>query len=133
MVLWSESNESDRQRNWFLERLKSLFVIPFESAHVYGLSNAEYLIKLGMRGESIFRRRAVLDTNLFNTMADHREFGPYIFIFVGRFVAEKNLHFLIDSFGALRRRFPSADWRLRLIGDGPERASLEKRSIALGI
>lgn len=44
---------------------------------------------------------------------------------VGRLAPEKNLPLVLETFAALRRTVPGA--RLVLVGDGPERSTLEKR------
>ena len=51
--------------------------------------------------------------------------GDTVVLCVGRLAAEKNLGTLVLAFEALRAVDPSA--RLVLVGDGPERASLEQR------
>ncbi|HKB10017.1 MAG TPA: glycosyltransferase, partial [Vicinamibacterales bacterium] len=47
---------------------------------------------------------------------------------VGRLVAKKGFDVLLDAVGAL-----SGPWRLRLVGDGPERERLERQVRALGL
>ena len=49
---------------------------------------------------------------------------------VGRLVAVKNYPLLLRALAALPARLP---WRLALVGDGPERASLERLAGELGI
>jgi len=48
---------------------------------------------------------------------------PVCFAYVGRLVAEKGLPLLVDAAARLRGR--NYDFRLKFIGDGPERAKLE--------
>jgi glycosyltransferase involved in cell wall biosynthesis len=52
-------------------------------------------------------------------------------VFVGRLAPEKGLHALIDAWPIVRRAFPAA--RLTLVGEGPERPSLEARIAHLGL
>src|SRR5262249_58792264 len=47
---------------------------------------------------------------------------------VGGLVAKKGFDVLLDAVGAL-----SGPWRLRLVGDGPERERLERQVRALGL
>jgi Glycosyltransferase len=49
--------------------------------------------------------------------------GTPVVLCVGRVASEKNLHVVIDAYRALARRVPDA--RCVIVGDGPERASLE--------
>lgn len=56
--------------------------------------------------------------------------GPFTVLFVGRLVERKGLHHLVDAISAL----PSdVDARLVIVGDGPERASLEGRIRGKGL
>lgn len=48
-----------------------------------------------------------------------------IVLFVGRLSKEKGLNLLIDIWARIENRFP--DWRLLIVGDGPERESTEER------
>jgi glycogen(starch) synthase len=50
---------------------------------------------------------------------------------IGRLVHEKGFDVLLDAIPAVADRFP--DLSVRLIGDGPERFSLEQRTIGLGL
>jgi glycosyltransferase involved in cell wall biosynthesis len=52
-------------------------------------------------------------------------------MFVGRLATEKGLDTLIDAWPSVRVRYPEA--RLILIGEGPQRATLEARVKALGL
>lgn len=47
-------------------------------------------------------------------------------IHVGRIAAEKNLALLARSFRALQERYPEQRLKLIMVGDGPQRASLQK-------
>jgi glycosyltransferase involved in cell wall biosynthesis len=49
--------------------------------------------------------------------------------YAGRLVPEKGVHVLLDACAQLR----PGSWSLRILGDGPERAGLEKRARELGI
>ncbi len=49
--------------------------------------------------------------------------------FVGRLVCDKGVDMLLQAFAALG----SAEWRLNVIGDGPERAALETLAVDLGV
>ncbi len=51
--------------------------------------------------------------------------GDPVFVYVGRLAAEKNLGLVVDAFSLMQKTEPRA--RCVLVGDGPERAALEKR------
>src|SRR5690606_34605802 len=53
--------------------------------------------------------------------------GPVRLLAVGRLVEKKGFRVLLDAL----RELPTSDWRLTIVGDGPERAALE--SLAAGL
>lgn len=55
--------------------------------------------------------------------------GPARLIYVGQLTAQKRASLLIDSVALLGDR----NWRLDIVGDGPERGALEARAAAAGI
>ena len=48
--------------------------------------------------------------------------GPVAYIFVGRLIELKGVHYLIEAFQKICKQFPC---RLHIVGDGPERSKLE--------
>jgi glycosyltransferase involved in cell wall biosynthesis len=52
-------------------------------------------------------------------------------LFVGRVVEQKGLVHLFEALDRLRERYP--DLRLTVVGDGPDRASLERRARSMGL
>jgi glycosyltransferase involved in cell wall biosynthesis len=52
-------------------------------------------------------------------------------VFVGRLIDDKRVDLILESVALLRREFP--DLQCRIIGDGPERGRLERRTQQLGI
>lgn len=54
-----------------------------------------------------------------------------VFAYCGRLSREKGAAVLLRAFAILRGKSPSA--RLRIVGDGPDRASLESLAVSLGI
>src|SRR6058998_2206609 len=56
--------------------------------------------------------------------------GSFTVLFVGRLVERKGVHHLVDAIAALSSE---VDARLVIVGDGPERASLEVRIRAKGL
>jgi len=57
--------------------------------------------------------------------------GPFCFGFVGRLVEEKGLGVLLEAASQVRKR--GCDFRLKFIGDGPERARLEELVLQNGL
>jgi glycosyltransferase involved in cell wall biosynthesis len=56
---------------------------------------------------------------------------PQRLVFVGRLVEKKGVTVLIDAFARLRATHPAT--RLTIVGDGPERARLERQAADLGL
>jgi glycosyltransferase involved in cell wall biosynthesis len=50
-------------------------------------------------------------------------------VFLGRFVSDKGVDMLLQAFASLH----PLEWRLSLIGDGPERSALQRLSVELGV
>ena len=63
------------------------------------------------------------DSDLEDGLAKGEEVNPLCFAYVGRLVSEKGLPLLIRA--ARRLREDGYDFRLRFVGDGPERQALE--------
>lgn len=57
--------------------------------------------------------------------------GEYVILYTGRFSPEKRLPLLVRAFSGISGRHPG--WRLRLVGDGPERGNIEKAIEAAGV
>ncbi len=55
--------------------------------------------------------------------------SPPRLVFAGRFQPQKNLHFLLEALAEVR----DLTWECKLIGDGPERKSLERAARALDL
>jgi len=74
-----------------------------------------------------------VDTRLFNPARRSAELrrqwgvedGDLVVAYVGRIAPEKNLPLVLSAFAAMRARGPRA--RLLIVGDGPERARLQRR------
>lgn len=128
VVVMSDSNPHDKPRRWLQEWIKSLIVAQCGAALV---SRPEYLLALGMPRGRIHLGYNAIDNAHFQTagggpLAERRRF-----LFLGRFVAKKNLPSLLEAYGAYAAA--SADpWELHLVGDGPLRPALEAQAAGLG-
>jgi glycosyltransferase involved in cell wall biosynthesis len=70
-----------------------------------------------------------IDTDLFRPEPERRAKVPKL-LSVGRLHAQKNVGYLLNLVVAIKRK---TDVRAQIIGDGPERSSLEAAATALGI
>lgn len=59
--------------------------------------------------------------------------GERVVLSVGRLSREKGHADLVDALGALRRLDPGLDFKLVVVGDGPERERVEKAAKSLGL
>ena len=55
--------------------------------------------------------------------------GTLLFIFVGRLVVPKNIHFILEVLSKLKQR--NLHYKMLIVGDGPERKSLQKHTAQL--
>ena len=70
-----------------------------------------------------------IDTDLFRSDPERRSKVPTL-LSVGRLHAQKNVGYLLNLVAAIKRR---TEIKAQIIGDGPERTSLEETAAALGI
>jgi 1,2-diacylglycerol 3-alpha-glucosyltransferase len=134
MLLWAESNVFDHPRHFVLEAVKKFYIKFFKMAHVYGLSNREYMRKLGMADDQIIIKRAVLDVRLFNRRQEVRKDpGCLTLLYVGRFSPEKNLESLLEAIHRLRGERLPRPLKLVLTGYGPLEAKLRGLVDTLGL
>jgi len=127
IILWSASNEEDRKRSVLKEKIKGFLIKRFDAANVYGKKSKDYLVKLGMKEDSIFIKGNTTDNAFYydETMrlkakreALCKQFGiPFHnFLYIGRFSKEKNLLLLLSAY----KKLNADDWGLILVGNGPK-------------
>jgi glycosyltransferase involved in cell wall biosynthesis len=133
-ILWAESNHCDRPRVFWKEGIKAAFLRGFSAAQVYGIMNAEYLIRLGFDARKIWTKRAVADVELFKVAGEvgTRHGSRKVILFVGRLAPEKNLEFVLEA-----TRLLSCEARqalvFRFVGYGQLEASLRLKAERLGL
>lgn len=145
LVLWSESTRLDRRRTWWRERAKSWLVRRFDGAVVAGQPQRRYLRELGLPEDRIGVVGGVVDNDFFHEAAQRCRSMPEqiraahglpesYFLYVGRFISEKNLSGLLRAYKAYRQEPGSAEsWDLVLVGGGGEEESLRTYASREGI
>ena len=135
-ILFSETTESDFERVWWKEKIKSIIVKQFKSALVGGQPHKRYLIKLGMPAEAIFIGYDIVGNDTFHPQKIATLSRPIerpFFLAVNRFIPKKNLPFLIDSYARYRELARVAAWDLVLCGDGELRSQIERQITELNL
>ena len=132
-ILWNETNHFDSHRSWLKEAAKGYYVRNFDFAHVYGISNREYLERLGLAPDRIVIKRAVTDTTKFSPQpaAPRHYGGPIDLLYVGRLSEEKNLEFLVRAVAAIPQDRDHPTLVLSIVGYGPQEALLKRLTSSL--
>jgi 1,2-diacylglycerol 3-alpha-glucosyltransferase len=135
-ILFSETTETDFERVWWKEKIKSLIVNQFQAALVGGQPHKRYLIKLGMPEQAIFVGYDIVGNDTFHPQQIRTLPKPLeqpFFLTINRFVAKKNLPFIIDSYAKYRQQAGDNTWDLVLCGDGELRPQIEQQITELGL
>jgi len=94
-----------------------------------GNSDAVQVLRAkGYRGSVVVIPQFGVDPDLYRPLPERRLARPFTIGYVGRLVPEKGVHLLLQAAAAL-----DGDWRLEIVGDGPERASLQALATQQGI
>ena len=122
-------------RGLVLPHIDGLIVNSEEAARMYreryGV-RAPVGISPMLQDDAVFRERLAHATDEAKRIVGaHNLIGKRVLLFVGRLAPEKQVHRLIRAFGELHHSSP--DVILALVGDGPERASLEGLALASGV
>ena len=138
-VMMSESSHHDKGRSPLQEWGKRQIVRRFDAALVGGQRQKEYAAFLGIPEERIFVGYDVVDNEHFaRGAAQAREQEEFLrrqhglpesyFLAVSRFIAKKNLPFLMDAYARYRRQVGRSSWDLVLCGSGSMEAVLQEQA-----
>jgi glycosyltransferase involved in cell wall biosynthesis len=142
VVMMSESTAWDSPRVFLRESVKRFIVSLASAALVGGKPQRDYMIQLGMPQKCVFTGYNIVDNEYFTSESDRwRQSGnsldqPY-FLASNRFIAKKNLFFLLDAYAAyvkqtsMEKSLPL--WPIVLLGDGELRESLFQHARSLGL
>ena len=136
VILMTESKADDFPRSAWREGLKRAVFAPYHGALAGGARQAAYMRQLG------FRQRPVLEG--YDTISNERvralvagEPEPLWtqrpFLYVGRFVAKKNLAVLLEAYASYRKQARADARRLVMAGDGPLAGDLRSQADRLEI
>lgn len=117
-LFWTESTIFDHRRFWLLEKIKSRLVRKFDGALAAGSIHATYIFSLGMPLDRVAVLGGCVDNEFFSSRAVRVATQPF-FLYVGRFVPQKNLPMLLESY-RLYRETRTQPWDLVLVGAGSQ-------------
>ena len=139
VVLLSESKFDDKPRRIGSELLKALALAPYYAAIVGGHRHVAYFRFLGFHRRPVLLGYDTVDLARVLAMgggltAPHgAAYAARDFVFVGRFVAKKNLIELVEGYALYAGTAGTSARRLVLIGAGPEEPMIRARTEALGV
>ena len=134
-VVMSESTAFDEPRRPWKEWVKSRVVRLCSAGLAGGTPHVEYLQTLGLPREQVFTGYDAVDNDHFFAGAQaaraneeseraRLQLPPRFLLASSRFVAQKNLSTLLESFARYSQEAGAGAWKLVLLGDGPLRAEL---------
>ena len=144
VVLMADTHLLAEQRAGLWRSLKRRIVRLCGAGLVAGSPQVEFLKRLGMPSERIFTGYDVVDNDHFAAGARKaRETAEVTrarlglparyFLCVSRLSTEKNLPLVVRAFHKYRQLAGDRAWSLVLVGEGPERTTLESLVGALGL
>lgn len=135
VVLMSESKADDFPRRWLREMAKALLLLPFTAALVGGPRQVAYMRALGFRRRRVLTGYDGVSIDRVRALGGEPQIAPLDrpFVFVGRFVAKKNIVFLVEAYAHYRRQAGPTARRLVLVGGGELEAQVRSRIAALGL
>jgi L-malate glycosyltransferase len=131
-ILMTESKYDDFQRSVWLELGKRLLSVPFQGALVGGRRHKEYVEFLGMRKKPIAFGYDTVSRDRMRANAGGEvapaglPFAQRSLLAVARFIAKKNLPFLIDAHSRYTELAGAEARSLVIVGEGVERGAIEK-------
>lgn len=128
----SDSKKDDQPRSIFTELVKSFIIKFFDGALVAGEKHKKYFKSLGFRKE-ITIPYDVIDNRFFSETSVkyyaraskiiHRELGEKYILCVSRLVQRKQVDLALKIYH--ESKIAEKGWNFVLVGDGPERQSIE--------
>jgi glycosyltransferase involved in cell wall biosynthesis len=135
MVLMTESKGDDFPRNALREKGKALLFLPYAAALVGGPRQVAYMRALGFRRRKVLMGYDGVGIARVRALGGDATVSPQErpFVFVGRFVAKKNIAFLIEAYHRYRQLAGATARRLVLVGGGELEGQVRAQIAALGL
>jgi glycosyltransferase involved in cell wall biosynthesis len=128
-VLMSDSIKKANHKWPLLALIKKRIVLQYDAALVSGRLAKDCLVEIGFDGKSVFLGYDVVDNGFFRVKTDSKK---YNFLFVGRFIFEKNLERLLRAYSVYVKHSVKP-WGFSMVGDGDLKINLKRLAEILGI
>lgn len=126
------ADRNDPQREYYGRFWRALRNLTYPLAHRFVVQTRAVLCRYP---RFLATRAAVIPNPLITDIVDKqyraKGAGTRCICAMGRLVPQKGFDILLDAFAPLAREFPG--WFVAIWGDGPEKAALEARAVALEI
>ncbi len=136
IVISNESVSLNNSNNKLTEYFKKKIISTASGFICFGTLAKEYMIKLGAKPAQILEDKAAViddiaikkqyDNASIETLKKYNIITEHNFIFVGRFIKEKNLESLLNTFNRFNKG-DGKDWGLILLGDGILKNNLKQQ------
>lgn len=136
VIVMLDSKYDDKPRRRVLEIFKRGLMVPYNGGFAAGRRSAEYLHFLGLRERPVTTGYDTLALDRIRALAAGNPVTPWAqrpFVAVARYVAKKNLAFLLDVYAKFREIDPLSPRRLVLCGGGPLEAELRSKAAEIGV
>jgi len=139
VVMMADSKFDDKDRRAGFELLKQLLLLPYSGAIVAGKRHMAYARLLGFVRRPVLPGYDCVGIDRIRGEAeralapDGRPFAQRSFVYVGRFVAKKNLERMIEGFALYTRQAGPGARRLKLVGSGPLEGQLRRQVQQAGV
>lgn len=135
IVAMTDSKFDDKPRNLLREQVKARLLAGFSAAMVAGVRQREYLHFLGFADKPLVPGYDTLSLERVRGLAEpaNIEWARRPFVYVGRFVAKKNLPALIEGYARYVAQAGDGARHLVLVGEGPERDPIRALVAKLGL
>lgn len=126
-VLYFGSTMLSSRTKWgFIDSLRRRYIQHTDAFLAYGTWAQDYLIELGARWEDIFPAINTVDVASIADMVANTDpverHAPHEILYVGQLIERKGVDSLIKGLF----RLPHRDWRLHIVGNGPDETKLRR-------
>jgi glycosyltransferase involved in cell wall biosynthesis len=132
-IWWGGTVHTERHIGPCRRLIRRVFRLLGDRWITYGQSSTEYLLSLGVKRDRILESQNAVDEEQFRPdVAPTWMIEPKpVVLHVGRLVELKGIRSLLDAAAILQRK--GYEFSLLLVGDGPDKQSLEHQTLALGL